>query len=233
MSEVLVSVIIPVFNGERFLAQALGSVFAQDHRPLEVIVIDDGSTDASAAVARSFDEVILIQQGNGGPAAARNAGLSRATGSLFTFLDADDQMAPGRLTTQVEHLRTHPDIGCVIMKQELLLEPGMTVPSWVRPLGAPDDVVGGLMVTAMVRVEAAQLVGGFDPSYRVCEDVDWLFRLREAGVELEILPAVGVLRRIHRDNASHQVSAMRSALTRVVRERLERSRSGRSRGPSG
>jgi glycosyltransferase involved in cell wall biosynthesis len=215
---------MPVFNGERFIGEALESVFAQDHRPIEVIVVDDGSTDGSAAVVRDFGEVILVRQENRGAAAARNVALARATGSLITFLDADDQMAAGRLSTQVEHLRTHPDVGGVLMSQELVLEPGVAIPEWVRPFGAPDDVVGGLMITAMVRREAAELVGGFDPSYRVCHDADWLFRLREAGVRIDVLTEVGVLRRIHRTNLSHQIDVIRVELARALRERLERAR---------
>ena len=81
-----------------------------------------------------------------------------------------------------------------------------------------------------VRRETVELVGRFDPSYRLCEDMDWLFRYREAGVAVEILPVVGVRRRIHQDNASHQVEASRAAIARVLRARVERSRSARDRG---
>jgi glycosyltransferase involved in cell wall biosynthesis len=219
-----VSVVIAVFNGERFVAEAIESVFAQDHRPLEVVVVDDGSTDASANVARSFEDVLLLRQGNEGPAAARNAGVARSSGELITFLDADDRMASGRITTQVRRLEAARTVGCVLMRQDVVLEPPMAVPSWLRPFDDRDDLVGGLMSTAMVRRETFMAVGGFDGSYRLCEDVDLLFRLREAGTVIEILPTVGVHRRIHRDNASHDVASMRSALSRAVRERVERQR---------
>ncbi len=224
MTSPLVSVIIPVFNGERFLREALDSVFAQDHRPVEVFVVDDGSTDASGDVARTFEEVILIRQENLGAAAARNAALGRVTGSFTTFLDADDRMAPGRLSTQLEYLKTHPDVGGVLMSQELVLEPGMAVPYWVRPFGASDDLVEGIMISVMVRSEASRLVGGFDPSYRICHDADWLFRMREAGVQLDVLPEVGVFRRIHQANLSHQIDVVRFELARALRERMERLR---------
>ena len=230
MSGPLVSVIIPVFNGETYLAEAIESVLAQDHRPIEVIVVDDGSTDASAEVARSFGDVILIREEHRGAAAARNTAIDRTTGSFTTFLDADDRMTPGRLSTQLEYLRTHPDVGGVLMSQELVLEEGMGVPPWVRPFGAPDSVVGGLMITAMVRSEAVRLVGGFDPSYVIFHDADWLFRLREAGVRVDALDQVGVLRRIHRANLSHQVDLLRDELARALRERLERSRASSGSG---
>jgi glycosyltransferase involved in cell wall biosynthesis len=224
MSTPRVSVIIPVFNGERFLGEAITSVLDQDHRPIEIVVVDDGSSDASAEIATAFDHVVLLRQRNGGPAAARNAGVDRSSGELITFLDADDLMTRERLTSQVRHLRAHPEVGCVLMNQEVVLEPGMSLPGWVTPFDEPDEVVAGLIITAMIRRETFLAVGGFDASYRLCEDVDLMFRIREAGVEMAFLPTVGVLRRIHPGNVSHQVEAMRDALTRVVRERLERIR---------
>jgi glycosyltransferase involved in cell wall biosynthesis len=217
----LVSVIVPVFDGERFLADAVASVFAQDHRPLEVIVIDDGSADASGEVARSFDEVVLIEADHQGVAAARNLGLARATGAYITFLDADDLMAPGRLRTQLEHLRDHPTTGCVLMRQDLLIEPGAEHPLWT-----PDGPVAVPPTTAMIRQGDARRVGGFDPAYRVCEDTDWLFRLREAGVRIDVLPEVGLIRRIHGRNLTHDIDALRAGLARSVRGRLERARLG-------
>jgi glycosyltransferase involved in cell wall biosynthesis len=219
----LVSVIIAIFNGERFLAEAIESVLRQDHRPLEIIVIDDGSTDGSARVARAFDEVILVASANHGVAAARNLGLARTTGSFITFLDADDVMASGRLTAQLEHLRTHPDVDCVLMRQELLFEPG-TAHQVCRPEG-PEGVPA---MTGLLRREASELVGGFDPSYRVVEDTEWLFRLRDAGVRIDVLPRVGVIRRIHADNLTHQVALMRNELARSLRERVRRVRGHRS-----
>jgi hypothetical protein len=86
------------------------------------------------------------------------------------------------------------------------------------------------MNTAMMRRDDLLRVGGFDPSYRLCSDVDLLFRLRDTGTVIEILPRVGVLRRIHGDNVSHDVASMRSALSRAVRERVERRRAAAARG---
>lgn len=224
MTGSLISVIVPVFNGERFLREALESVIDQDHRPIEVIVIDDGSTDRSAEIAGSIEHVDLIRQANLGPAAARNAGLGRAAGDYFAFLDADDRMAPRRLTTQLDHLATHPDTGCVILGQELIFEPGMTIPGWLRPMHAPDELANMPVMSAMIRRSASEMVGGFDPSYRLGEEVDWLFRLRERGVVVDVLPQVGTYRRIHAGNLSWQTGSIGPPLLRSLRERIERAR---------
>lgn len=226
MSDPLVSVIVPVFNRERFVAEALESVFAQDYRPLEVIVVDDGSSDGSAEVARSFEQVDVIElEENLGPAVARNVGLERSTGRFLAFLDADDLMAPGRLSTQLGHLRAHPRVGCALVRQELLLEPGMEVPSWLAPAHAPDKLVDVHVMSAMIRRSASELVGGFDPRYRTGEDLDWLFRLREKGVVVDILPVVGTIRRIHANNLSARRGSVGPPLVRALREHLDRGRS--------
>lgn len=107
-----VSVIIPVYNGERFLAEAIRSALDQTLSPAEIIVIDDGSTDASAEVARGFGPPVrVLAQANLGPAAARNLGVAHAAGDLLAFLDADDLWMPEKLAYQVQFLCRPAGIG--------------------------------------------------------------------------------------------------------------------------
>src|SRR5213078_156464 len=107
----LVSVIIPVYNGARYLRAALESVFAQTYRPIEVIVVDDGSGDDSGVIAQSFPDVHFIHQENQGVAAARNHGFDAARGEFIAFLDQDDLWTPEKLKVQVNYLLNHPDVG--------------------------------------------------------------------------------------------------------------------------
>jgi glycosyltransferase involved in cell wall biosynthesis len=96
MAGTLVSCVVPTYNGAAFLAEALDSIFAQTHRPLEVIVADDGSTDATLAIASRYGSLVrILQQANGGPASARNLGVRHASGPFFAFLDQDDVWHPG------------------------------------------------------------------------------------------------------------------------------------------
>src|SRR4029079_2498347 len=104
----LVSVIVPVYNGERYLREALESVFAQTYRAIEVIVVDDGSPDDSGTIGQSFPEVRYIHQTNQGVAAARNNGIEAARGEFFAFLDQDDLWVPEKLNVQVEYFLGHP-----------------------------------------------------------------------------------------------------------------------------
>ena len=114
MTRGLVSVVLPVFNGELFLAQAIESVLAQTHGPIELIAIDDGSADGSAAIlAGHGSRVTTVRQANAGVSAARNAGIERAKGEFVAFLDQDDWWLPGKLARQVALFQEHERLGLV------------------------------------------------------------------------------------------------------------------------
>jgi len=129
----LVSVIVPVYNGEPFLYSALESILVQDYYPLEVIVVNDGSTDNTAAILKSFANVTHISQENRGVAAARNKGIAVSRGDVIAFLDADDFWPCDRLTHTLMYLEQNPEIGYVLGKQMMFLEPGCDIPAWVKP----------------------------------------------------------------------------------------------------
>src|SRR4029078_4929566 len=113
----LVSVIIPVFNGERFLGDALSSVQAQDYRPLEVLVADDGSTDASATLAESFAGVRCLRLEHAGVSRARDRGGAASNGEWLAFLDADDIWLPGKISAQVAAARADPELEMMFCKR--------------------------------------------------------------------------------------------------------------------
>jgi len=223
--EDLVSVVVPVYNGERFLAEALQSIQGQDYSPIEVIVVDDGSTDSTAAIARSFDSVCYIYRPNQGDAAARNAGVEEAEGAFLAFLDADDLWAPGKTSTQINHFKRHPHIGYVVAHMEVFLEPGTEWPSWsdeeLKTQAAPAYLPSALVVRKSVMEE----VGDFDPSYhRIGCDLDWLIRARDAGIPFAILPEILAYRRIHGANLSYCTEEVQVARLRALRSSIKRKR---------
>ena len=133
MARPLVSVILPVKNGERFLAQAINSVLEQDYRPLEIVVVDGQSTDASAAIAQSFELVrYVFQQGELGLGRARNLGIEAARGELIAFINSDDLWAPHKLSVQVDYLARHPEVQFTITRASFFLEPGCDIPPGFR-----------------------------------------------------------------------------------------------------
>jgi glycosyltransferase involved in cell wall biosynthesis len=234
VSRPLVSVVIPAYNAERYLAAAIESVLAQTYAPVETIVVDDGSGDRTAEVAHGFTGVTVIEQENGGPSAARNRGFAASRGELIAFHDSDDEMAPDKLEVQVRHLLAHPKIGCVLAEQEVLVEPGAELPFWIegskvptlmppRPPELADEPQVHPM-TMVVRRETFERVGGFDPSMRAAEDFDWMLRASEEGVEIARLAEVLLRRRVHPDSLTQDAAAARAGLFRAFKGRIERHR---------
>ena len=113
MSEILVSVIIPLYNCERYVAQAVESILNQTYKKIELIVVDDGSTDSSLEIVKTFQDerIKIISRQNGGLAKARNSGITEAKGELAGFLDADDYWHPSKIETHIKHFKAFPDIG--------------------------------------------------------------------------------------------------------------------------
>jgi glycosyltransferase involved in cell wall biosynthesis len=220
----LVSVIVCVFNGERFLAEALESVLTQDYEPIELIVVDDGSTDRSGKIARSFQGVKFVPQENSGIPSARNRGLEVAAGDFVTFLDADDVMHAEKIGAQVRYLEQNAQVGYVLCRQEIFLETGLEAPSWLTADRVFGDL-GGIPPTAgLIRRKALLAVGGFDPSYRVGEGMEWLGRMREAEIEIAVLPKVLLRRRIHEANLTHSNRELIRGLIRGLKGKIERAR---------
>lgn len=170
----LVSVIIPVFNGELYLAEALDSVFAQDYRPIEVIVVDDGSTDDTAAVARRYSHVYYLHQPNQGPPVARNTGLSHCKGDLIAFLDADDLWVPGKLSMQVAYLEFHPEAGCVIGRMKNFLQESIPRPSWVNDSIFSDNPDAYSLGSMLAHRWVFETVGQFNTSNQRGDHIDSL-----------------------------------------------------------
>lgn len=213
-----VSAIIPVYNGERFLATALESVLAQDYAPFEVVVCDDGSTDSTPELLASYPTLTVVRQENLGAAAARNAAVAASAGELVAFFDADDEWPANRLTLQARYLVEHPEAGCVLGRQEWL-----NPPPWLTRDARFGDLDGIPLLSAMIRRSVFDDLGGFDPTFRVAEDTDLLIRMRERGIDIAILPEIILYRRFHGANLTAERSSP-SALVRSLRQKLERER---------
>jgi glycosyltransferase involved in cell wall biosynthesis len=208
----LVSVIVPVFNGARFLGAALDSIAAQDYVPIEVIVVDDGSTDGSADIARERG-VTLVPQANRGPAAARNAGVDRARGDILAFLDQDDVWLPSKIRKQVDALIASPDHVSLVLNQ-FFLEAGVEVPRWFRRTDLLDVPHPGWAPSCVAfRRATFARVGRFDEGFTRSSDMDWFTRAKENGVAIETIPELLVRRRIHETNDSAEPVAFREILS--------------------
>jgi glycosyltransferase involved in cell wall biosynthesis len=219
-----VSVIVPVYKGERFLDEALESVAAQTYAPLETIVVDDGSPDRCAEIAAGRPGVRVVRQSNQGVASARNAGLAEARGELVAFLDQDDQWLAQKLALQVSYLFEHPDVAVVLTHMELVLLDGTPRPPWFRPNWLDEPQPGFTPSVWLVRREAFERVGPFDTGYEVACDSDWLARAKDVGLLQAMLADVLVRWRVHGANGTYDQDTMRREMLSMVRASAARQR---------
>ena len=233
MNRPLVSVIVPVYNGESYLGAALESIFAQDYHPFEVIVVDDGSIDESAAIARSYKEVRYIHQPNQGVAVARNVGIAVARGEFIAFLDADDIWTPDKLNVQVNYLTDHPDIQYTCGRVKFFLEPGCSIPPWFRKELFENDHVGRIMDTLVARKSLFEKIGKFDPDLITAEDVDWFARANDNYISTAIIPRVLLYKRIHDTNLSLNTPTNNQDLLKALHRSVSRKRNQKGRLLSG
>lgn len=203
----LVSVVIPVYNGERFLRESLESVFSQTFRDYEIVCVDDGSTDGSSALLQQYGaRVRVIQQANSGQSAARNEGVRHATGAFVAFLDQDDRWYPSKLAQQVTVLHAEPDVVLVHCNYDRMdgdgrvLVAGAALAEQASALASPlGRLIGEALVfpsAMMVRRDVFQGVGGFDPELRGFEDFDLVARLKQQG-RFVLLNESGMAYRLH------------------------------------
>lgn len=230
----LISCIVPVHNGERYLAEALDSIVAQTYRDIEVIVADDGSTDGSRAIAEGHGpRVRWVSQPPAGPAATRNLGLRAARGDLVAFLDADDRWHPEKLARQTARLARRPELDLSLTHVQLFWDdPGCDEARRYRDHPRAGGVPGFATTTLLARRRTFELVGPLDPALWFADSVDWFLRARERGVQVEVLDEVLAFHRMHGANLTRRrQEASRQEFLRVVRAGLARRRAAGGAAP--
>jgi glycosyltransferase involved in cell wall biosynthesis len=212
----LVSVIMAAYNAAEHIGEALQSVLAQEWRPLEVVVVDDGSTDDTATIVSSFPEIVYVHQENQGPSAARNAAVERSSGEFVANFDSDDLLPPTRIGDQVRYLLAHPEVGAVFGRQEW-----MNAPEWMARDSVYGDVDGIPLSSVMFRRDVFFDLGGYDTSFVHGEDMDLLVRMRERGIEYRVIPEIVLYRRYEASSLTGG-RAPHEPLLRSLRAKLAR-----------
>jgi glycosyltransferase involved in cell wall biosynthesis len=193
-----VSVVIPVYNQGQYLRQAVDSARASGYPALEIVIVDDGSTDpATVAAFDALTDVVKVRQPNRGLSAARNAGIAASRGCYVVPLDADDALPPGFLTAAVAALERHPQLGYAVgyLRYVGLLDHTQATLGFAGDVSLILNTHG--RATGVFRRAALESVGGYDEELPAYEDWDLHIRLHEAGYVSDVLPIDGQLYRRH------------------------------------
>ncbi len=221
MREPRVSLVIPCFNAESYVGEAIASALAQTRLPDEIIVVDDGSEDDSGRVVRAFGEAVrYVWQENQGIGGARNTGLANATGEIVAFLDADDLWPVDSLASRLAILAADPGVDLAYGKVVEFQDVG----GRYRELSIPGRLAGA----SLVRRPVFDRIGAFDPALRIGETIDWVARAEAAGCRSGRTDTVVLRRRMHGTNTMIRLKGARNEYLQVLRAAIER-----RRGPVG
>jgi glycosyltransferase involved in cell wall biosynthesis len=224
MNNPLISVIIPVFNGERFIAEAIQSVLKQEYKPLEIIVIDDGSTDGTADLVKIFEgNIRYFYQPNAGISSARNKGLELAKGELISFIDADDVWAKNKLEIQTRLFENNPEAELVI--GFLVRSPFIGCEKlWTMNPESMKGIFATQLGSTLIKNEVFQKVGLFDEEMQQAEDLDWLMRVREAGIGVLVHKDIVQFYTMHDKNVTNDRKLSNFYMLKAYKKSLDRRR---------
>ncbi len=225
-----ISVIVPVYNHEAYVAQALRSALDQSFPAHEILLVDDGSTDGSAAVAAGIPGVKVLRRPNGGIGAARNTGLRAATGDAFAFLDADDRWHPDKLRLQREALLCRPELDMVFSMARQFLSPDLSEAERAQRKVEQEVVPGRMAGTMLIRRGSFERVGEFRGDLRTAEFLDWYARAQALGLKDEMLPEVLYERRIHAANHGVRERGARGDYFRALKASIDLKRKAEAEG---
>ncbi len=219
----LVSVIIPVYNGERFIEDAVNNVLAQKYPALEIIVVDDGSTDGTEEIVNKLPaDIRYFKQKNEGPASARNRGIRDASGEFIVFLDVDDLWPENNLNILVDKMLQEPDMQVITGYAQLMQK--NTVTGEYDLAGNPMESFKNYIGAAIYRKSVFRKVGLFDPTLKFGEDTDWYTRANELKVNIKRLEEITLFVRRHGKNMTQGKNLIELGALRVYKKSLDRMR---------
>jgi glycosyltransferase involved in cell wall biosynthesis len=220
----LVSVLITAYNAENYLAEAIESALAQTYPQVEIVVVDDGSTDGTSDVVRRYSRVRSHRQDRAGIGAARNTAVALATGEFLTFLDADDRFPPDKLDIQLRAFAAEPALDVVYGHVREFVSPDLSPEERARIRPAVPYHESHLSGVMLIRRAAFDRVGAWQVGLRVGTGVEWYTRSLEAGLQTTVLPDVLLERRLHLSNNGLQEADHRIQYASIVKAALDRRR---------
>ena len=202
--EPLISIMMPTYNNAKYIKQAIESIYAQNYDNIEIIVVDDGSTDTTKEILQQYKDIKYFYIGHKGISVARNTALENTKGEYIAFLDSDDYWLPNKLNTQMQYFKEHPDCEIVFTKYENFFE-NEKLKTNKRAMHEKmmEKFLKQYLPSSIIKKELFEKYGFFDENFSGVEDTEFLYRLLEKGVNINhIIPEIFYVRRIHGQNVT-------------------------------
>ena len=220
-----ISVVIPAYNAQPYLAEAIQSVLNQTSRPTQILVLDDGSTDGTADVARSYAPTIqTVILPHGGQGAARNRGAELARGDFIAFLDADDLWADNKLALQMALFDRDPALDMVFGFAQQFYSPELREQDSEKIKRLEKPMPGYVPGTMLIKRSSFARAGPFAVHWHVGEFIDWYLRATDLGLRQALIPEVVLKRRVHTTNLGVRERESQTDYVRILKASLDRRR---------
>jgi len=219
-----ISIILPVYNGDKHLNDAIESVIRQNYNPLEIILVDDGSTDNTRKIAKQFPQVRYFYQENSGPAASRNKAIQAATGEWFAFIDADDLWPEKSLQLQLQQRASHPTAEIIMGFTQIICATQPNHTDQDQNAEVADPFLSLLLGSALIHKHAFEKNGLFDETLKFSEDVDWFLRARENDIHMTTHKNVTQYYRKHDQNMTRAKNSAKRYFLLALKMSIDRRR---------
>jgi len=219
----LVSVIIPVFNNSKMIGEAIESIKVQGYPNVEIIVVDDGSTDNTMQVVKSYDNICYIYKDNEGPASARNVGIKKSNGRYITFLDADDLFPTNKIMKQVQYSLANPEYFAIksLVQYQYTISKEKHISKELN-LNKEASIFSANLGAFMFKKEIFSKVGLLNESMRFAEDVEFLSRVYDKGIKIKEVAEVGLIYRINENSMTKDIEQCKKGLVKTLYLRKNR-----------
>ena len=200
----LLSVIMPTYNNGKYINQAIESIYAQKYNNMEIIIIDDGSTDNTKEIVTKYNEIKYFYIEHKGISFARNTALEKSKGEYIAFCDSDDYWLPDKINTQMRYLKEHPDCEIVFTKYENFFE-NENLKTNTRAMHEKiiENMLKQYLTSAVLKKELFDKYGNFDENFSGVEDCEFVYRLLMKGINIKhCIDKVFYMRRIHGNNVT-------------------------------
>lgn len=221
----LVSVIIPVFNSERYLIESLRSVINQDYKHIEILIIDGNSTDNTKDVCKSFSEINFYSQEGKGISDALNYGIKKSNGEFISFISSDDLWMHDKLSTQLKFMIKNPELEYTVTKASYFLEPENQIPLNFKEEFFKNDTVQNILETLMVRKTLFDKIGFFDTSFSYGMEVEWFTRAIDYKINFAVVDKVFTRKRVHSNSITQKNKDVFNDTIKALRKSIKRKKS--------